>query len=99
MAKTPEGQVKEKVTKTLDRLGAYSCKPVTGGYGASGVPDILACLGGRFIGIECKANGNKTTALQDDNLARIKQAGGIALVVDEFNVHQLGYIIDKEMKK
>lgn len=98
MSKTPEGQVKDKVNKVLIQLGAYSCKPVTGGYGASGVPDILACYKGRFIGIECKANGNKTTALQEDNLARIKRAGGVALVIDEFNVHQLSFLISKEMQ-
>ena len=42
--------------------------PSTGGYGSSGVPDIITCYEGRFIGIECKANGNKPTALQQKNL-------------------------------
>lgn len=98
MSKTPEGAVKEKVTKILKELNAYSCKPVTGGYGSSGVPDILACYQGRFIGIECKAKGNQPTALQIHNLAQIKRAGGIALVVDEFNVHRLSLMIHEELK-
>lgn len=98
MSKTPEAKVKAQVDKVLKDLGAYSCKPMTGGYGASGVPDILACVRGRFVGIECKAKGNKTTALQDYNLAQIKRAGGIALVVDEFNVHQLSLMIQENMK-
>ena len=54
---TPEKKVKIKVKKILDKLGAYHCMPSTGGYGASGVPDIIACYKGRFVGIECKANG------------------------------------------
>lgn len=57
--------------------------PTTGGYGKSGVPDIVACINGTFIGIECKANGNKPTALQLKNLNAIVAAGGYAFVVDE----------------
>ena len=55
---TPEAKVKKKVVAILNDHGAYYFYPVTGGYGRSGVPDIVACHGGRFIGIECKANGN-----------------------------------------
>lgn len=80
---TPEGKVKAKVTKTLKAMGAYYCFPVTGGFGASGVPDILICYRGRFIAIECKAGKGRVTALQQSNLEAITQAGGIALVVAE----------------
>lgn len=80
---TPEGKVKAKVTKALKAMGAYYCFPVTGGFGASGVPDILICYRGRFIAIECKAGKGRVTALQQSNLEAITQAGGIALVVAE----------------
>jgi hypothetical protein len=63
--------------------------PVTGGYGNSGVPDFLVCLRGRFYAIECKANGGKTTALQEKHLADIRDAGGVSLVVYEANVENL----------
>ena len=43
----------------------------------------MACIDGKFIGIECKANGNKPTALQLKNLNAIVAAGGHAFVVDE----------------
>jgi Holliday junction resolvase len=86
MAQTPERIVKQKVVKILKELGAYYFYPVTGGYGSSGVPDIVGCYRGRFFGIECKAGKGKTTALQDKNLADIARAGGIALVVNEDNV-------------
>jgi len=42
-----------------------------------------------FFGIECKAKGNKPTALQQKNLDEITKAGGIALVIDEHNVDQV----------
>ena len=89
MADTPEVKVKRKVVATLKELKAYYFYPVTGGYGGSGVPDIVGCYKGRFFGIECKAGDNKPTALQYKNLRAIQDCGGIALIVDENNVDQL----------
>lgn len=86
---TPEAKVKAKVKRILAELGAYYAMPVTGGYGNSGVPDFLVCLRGRFYAIECKANGGKTTALQDKHLADIRGAGGVSLVIHEANVENL----------
>jgi len=89
MAATPEAKVKAKVIKQLQALGAYYFSPVTGGYGRSGVPDIVACISGRFVGIECKAGKGVTTALQEKNIQAIKDNGGIALVINESNVDSL----------
>jgi Holliday junction resolvase len=75
--------VKSKVTKLLTEKGAYWFYPVASGYGSAGIPDIVCCYRGRFVGIECKAGKGKTTALQDNNLERIKQCSGFALVVRE----------------
>lgn len=83
MAATPEAKVKARVTARLKEMGAYYFYPVTGGYGRSGVPDIVGCYRGLFFGIECKAGKNKPTALQQKNLTDIGTAGGIALVADE----------------
>ena len=83
MAETPEKKVKKKVRALLDALGAYYVMPVTGGYGTQGAPDFLVCIKGHFIGIETKAGRGKTTALQDLNLQRIRDAGGIAWVIRE----------------
>ncbi|NBS68950.1 hypothetical protein EBT31_08545 [bacterium] len=63
--------------------------PATGGYGRSGVPDIVGCFNGVFFALECKANGNKPTALQAREIDRINVAGGFAMVVDETNVETL----------
>jgi len=86
---TPEGKVKAKVKKTLLEIGAYYAMPVGTGFGNAGVPDFLVCVRGRFIGIECKANGGKPTALQLKNLADIESAGGLAFIIDENNVAEL----------
>jgi hypothetical protein len=52
-----------------------------------GVPDILACVRGHFVGIEVKRRGGRLSPRQIDELAAIIQADGIALVVDD--VHQV----------
>jgi Holliday junction resolvase len=86
---TPEGKVKAKVKKILNEVGAYYAMPIGTGIGSSGVPDFLVCKGGLFYAIECKANGNKPTALQESNMKRIREAGGVTLVIDETNVDRL----------
>ena len=86
MAMTPEAKVKKKVVAHLKTLGAYYFYPVTGGYGKSGVPDIIGCYEGKFFGIECKAGKNKPTPLQEKNLNDIKLNHGIALVINEDNI-------------
>jgi hypothetical protein len=89
VAATKEKLVKQRVVAQLKELGAYYFYPVSGGFATSGVPDIVCCYQGRFIGIECKAGKGKTTALQDKNLAAIAAAGGLAMVVNEENVEQV----------
>lgn len=84
---TPEGRVKVKVRKVLKDLGLYYFSPTTGGYGYSGVPDIVICAKGHFIAVECKAGRGKLTELQRAQLKRIKEAGGLAFVVTDKNVH------------
>jgi penicillin-binding protein-related factor A (putative recombinase) len=83
---TPEAAVKKKVVQQLKLLDAYYFYPVTGGYGRSGVPDIVGCYKGKFFAIECKAGTNKPTPLQALNLEQIMLTGGIALVINEENV-------------
>jgi Holliday junction resolvase len=93
MAATPEKKVKAKVVEILKAHGAYYFFPSTFGMGRSGVPDIVCCYKGKFIAIECKANGNKTTALQDREIELIKKAGGVAVVIDEKNIGDVAVLL------
>lgn len=90
---TPEAKVKKVVVNQLRNLGAYYFYPVTGGYGRSGVPDIVGCYKGKFFGIECKAGKNTPTPLQQINLDDIEKQNGIALVVNEKNMHSVRDLI------
>lgn len=86
MADTPEVKVKKCVVAQLKLLGAYYFYPVVGGYGGSGVPDIVGCYKGKFFAIECKAGRNKPTPLQQKNIDAITAQGGAAIVVNEENM-------------
>jgi Holliday junction resolvase len=97
MAQTPEKRVKTKVEAVLKNEGAYYFFPATHGYGRSGVPDIIACVNGRFLAIECKAGGNKPTALQTREIENIRLAGGVAVVANEENWDEVRLLV-REMK-
>ncbi len=89
MAATPEKLVKDKVKKMLDSLGIYHFSPPGMGLGRAGIPDLVCCYNGKFLGIECKAGKGKTTALQERELDAIRAAGGFAFVVRETNLEEL----------
>ena len=80
---TPEAKVKAAVVKILKANEVYYFFPATGGYGRSGVPDIICCLKGRFVAIECKTRGNKPTELQLREMHKINKAGGVTFVINE----------------
>lgn len=55
----------------------------------SGIPDILACVNGHFVAIEVKAQNGKPSDLQLYNVKKIREAGGVAIILypdgfDEF---------------
>ena len=89
MAATPEKKVKVAVRKLLTEFSVYHFSPAANGFGRAGIPDIICCFKGRFIAIECKAGKGTTTALQDRELAAIRTAGGMAMVVNENNLLEL----------
>lgn len=91
---TPESKVKAKIHALLKAHGAYAVNYIGGMHANNGTPDILACLNGRFIGIEAKAGKNKPTDLQISNLRRIDEAGGLALVINEENLPLLEFILE-----
>jgi hypothetical protein len=96
MAQTPESKVKDKIKAILNRRNVYWVMPIGTGFGNAGVPDFLCSVPphGRFLAIEAKANGGKTTALQEKHLAEIRDTGAEALVVDENNYFELEGLLE-----
>ena len=94
MASTPESKVKAGVRKILDSMGVYHFMPPANGFGRAGIPDIVGCMDGHFIAIECKAGKGKTTVLQDRELGAIFSAGGTTFVARESNLLELAQILE-----
>jgi hypothetical protein len=77
--RTPEAWEKQDIWRYLDSLpNCWYVKPMTFGYGKSGVPDILACLDGKFVSIEVKRHGKGATATQKRRMEAVSAAGGTA---------------------
>lgn len=83
---TPEARVKQKVETILKNNNVWFCYPVANVFTRYGIPDILACVKGRFLAIECKAGNNRPTSRQEYEHARIRESGGIVLVINEDNI-------------
>ena len=69
----------QRYLKTVPRC--FFWKEHGGMYGTAGIPDIIACINGRFFGFEVKTETGKTTGLQDAAIRKINEAGGTAVVV------------------
>ena len=50
-------------------------------YGTAGIPDIIACINGRFVAFEVKTPTGKLTRLQEITIEKIRSAGGRAYKV------------------
>ena len=99
MAKTPEGEIKDQVRKVLDEMGAYYFFPAANGYGRTGIPDVIACVGGHFVGIECKAGSKQPTALQQRELNNIEKAEGTGLIVNADNIGNLKNLLENAYER
>lgn len=55
----------------------------------------MGCHNEKFFAIECKAGKNIPTALQERNMQKIRESGGVAIVVNEDNIKDVELMLDK----
>lgn len=76
---------KEIVSKILRYLKTvpkcFAWKEHGGIYGTAGIPDIVACIDGKFYAFEVKTPVGKTTKLQEATIRKILACSGTASVV------------------
>ena len=79
-----ERDIVNEIKKYLASLGSdvFFWKEFGGPYGTSGVPDIICCYKGRFLGLEVKLPTGRLTELQKRAIRKINGAGGIACRVE-----------------
>ena len=79
MKETP---FKEMVEKWLNQNHHWYIKYWAGArYTKEGIPDILACINGKFVGMELKGDGGRPRLLQLKKLKQIREAGGIGVLL------------------
>lgn len=76
-----EKQIENSIKEYITNLGGL-CYKIHGGdlYQETGIPDLLVCYKGLFMGIEVKDPGGKASAIQLAQGARIQKAGGHFLI-------------------
>jgi Holliday junction resolvase len=77
----PEKNFENKIKDFLDKQGAWYVKFFANRMTKEGIPDILACVNGYFVGIEVKAQNGKPSDLQLYHCEKIRKSGGFAFVL------------------
>lgn len=79
----PESKLSRKIMDALRLEGAFCFKVHGSEHMMAGLPDIIVCVEGRFLGLEVKMPGKEdnTSARQDYVHGQIRAAGGRAVVV------------------
>ena len=84
-----ETNFQKKIIEYLESVDAYVFKHNASAISKAGVPDIICCYKGLFIGVEVKKdNKSKPTELQKYNLNKINKCGGVGIVLrpDKFEL-------------
>ena len=76
-----EKQFENKVKAYLKNESCWCLKTWSNGVQRFGVPDLLVCCNGYFVGVELKASNGKPSELQLFNIKNIRKAGGMAFVL------------------
>lgn len=92
-----EKNFENKVKAFLKDTGAWLLKYWSGAaYTKSGIPDLLVCSDGRFLGIEVKAPNGEPSLLQLVNLKKIRESGGYGILLYPKDFEQFKMFIVKK---
>lgn len=90
-----ESAFQQKVLKFLKDKKIYAVKFNASGLTKVGVPDILMCLRGRFVGIEVKTDTGKQSELQKYNAQEIIKSGGEYILLRPKQFDEFKELINK----
>lgn len=78
-----EADLSKKIAKKMRDRGCWAVKIAGGPRQGAGLPDIIGCYAGCFLGIEVKLPGKEKTItqLQSARLEAISSRGGYAVMV------------------
>ena len=76
-----EKNFENKIKTYLKSIGAYFIKTHGDRFSKVGTPDILACVNGKFVAVEVKAENGKPSDLQLYHIEQIQKAGGYGIIL------------------
>lgn len=76
-----EKAFENKIKDFLTENGAFFVKYFANRNTKAGIPDILACVNGYFVGIEVKATKGVVKDLQIHKAEKIRESGGFSYIV------------------
>ncbi len=92
---TSEKNFENRIKKFLKDDGCWFIKYWGGGeFTKSGIPDILACVNGFFVGIEVKSSSGTPSELQLVNLKKIDDSGGFGILLYPKDFEKFKSLVD-----
>ena len=77
-----EKEITAQIMRYLKTVpGCFAWKEHGGPHGTAGIPDIICCYRGRFVGLEVKTPSGKLSKLQEITIQKIRAAKGQAFKV------------------
>lgn len=77
-----EADIVRAILKYLKTVpDCFAWKEHGGMYGTAGIPDIICCIGGRFVAFEVKTETGKPTALQEATIRKILECSESVQIV------------------
>ena len=75
-----ETKIQKQVQAYIRSIGGYCFKVHGSIYMRAGIPDVICCIDGKFVGIETKDGDNTASELQLAHGRLINKAGGLFMV-------------------
>ena len=94
-----EKTFENKIKKFLDSKNCWHVKYFANRMTKSGVPDILACIGGFFVAIEVKAENGKPSELQYYHRDKIRESGGISLILYPNQFEEFKHLVNDLLER
>lgn len=69
-----------------------------GTFTKAGIPDLLVCCNGYFLGIEIKAKNGRLSEIQKYEIEKIRKSGGISFALYPKDFDDFKFLIE-ELKK
>ena len=94
-----ENRITKKIKDYLTSRGIFHVKYFANTFTKAGIMDILACVRGKFVGIEVKTDVGRLSEIQKHQAEQLKKSGGLWYCVRPNNFDDFKQDIEKIMEE